>query len=137
MKQCTKCKGKKEPSEFYKDKRCKDGLKCWCKECLHKYRQSEPGKEVRQKYRQSGAGRESSRRSNQKRRLLHPEKAKANDAVRSMVRAGKITQPFLCERCFKECKPEAHHPDYTKPMEIEWLCRPCHIETHKEKLCQL
>jgi len=30
---CPKCGKEKPKSEFYKEKRRKDGLKCWCKEC--------------------------------------------------------------------------------------------------------
>lgn len=33
MKQCSKCHELKPESEFYKDKRTKDGLKCQCKKC--------------------------------------------------------------------------------------------------------
>ena len=37
--------------------------------------------------------------------------------------------PEACERC-GELKVEKHHPDYTKPLKVEWLCRPCHLELH-------
>ncbi len=33
MKTCTKCKKEKNFTEFYKDKRKWDGLRCWCKSC--------------------------------------------------------------------------------------------------------
>lgn len=25
---------------------------------------------------------------------------------------------------------EMHHPDYTQPLKVEWLCRDCHLELH-------
>lgn len=28
-------------------------------------------------------------------------------------------------------KVQAHHPDYTNPRLVIWVCRPCHIRTHK------
>ncbi len=41
MKRCTKCKKLKDESEFSKDRRLKDGLRCWCKKCeceyIHQY----------------------------------------------------------------------------------------------------
>ncbi len=33
MKQCTKCRKLKSKSEFYKNRRSKDGLNHWCKDC--------------------------------------------------------------------------------------------------------
>jgi hypothetical protein len=29
-------------------------------------------------------------------------------------------------------KTDAHHDDYTKPLEVDWLCRLHHIARHKE-----
>ena len=40
-------------------------------------------------------------------------------------------KPELCERC-EEPKVEMHHPDYDKPLEVVWLCRPCHLTLHTE-----
>jgi hypothetical protein len=37
MKTCSKCKETKPLSEFYKHKKTKDGLSCWCKYCLKSY----------------------------------------------------------------------------------------------------
>jgi hypothetical protein len=28
----------------------------------------------------------------------------------------------------------AHHEDYDKPLEVVWLCQPCHKQRHKEIL---
>lgn len=35
MKKCTKCKIEKPLTEFNKDNQKKDGLSCWCKECIN------------------------------------------------------------------------------------------------------
>jgi hypothetical protein len=34
-----------------------------------------------------------------------------------------------CERCGAS-KSEKHHPDYTKPLEVVFLCRRCHMIEH-------
>ena len=34
-KACSKCRVEKDVSEFHKDRRRKDGLKLWCKQCKH------------------------------------------------------------------------------------------------------
>jgi hypothetical protein len=28
---------------------------------------------------------------------------------------------------------QKHHEDYTKPLEVIWMCRTCHLEYHKQK----
>lgn len=40
-----------------------------------------------------------------------------------------IKQP--CEVC-GEVKVDAHHDDYTKPLDIRWLCRKHHLAHHRE-----
>ncbi|MHC4104602.1 MAG: hypothetical protein ACYSR9_06650 [Planctomycetota bacterium] len=37
MKQCSKCKKRKNESEFSKSASHKDGLRCWCKKCEREY----------------------------------------------------------------------------------------------------
>ncbi len=59
----------------------------------------------------------------------NPEKRKAHDAVAYAVRSGKLVrQP--CEVCGATGRIHAHHDDYTKPLEVRWLCRNHHAEKH-------
>jgi len=46
--------------------------------------------------------------------------------VATALRSGKLVRPDHCERCFAICIPDAHHEDYTKPLDIVWACRKCH-----------
>lgn len=39
-----------------------------------------------------------------------------------------------CEVCNTEIDIQAHHDDYTKPLEVRWLCRKHHNEHHKNLL---
>lgn len=51
--------------------------------------------------------------------------------VNKAIKQGKLTRPkqcFLCER--NNLKINAHHNDYDKPLEVEWLCNRCHIRKH-------
>ena len=53
-------------------------------------------------------------------RQKHPEKARAWSMVGRAVRNGTlIRQP--CEVC-GEAKVQAHHEDYSKPIDVRWLC---------------
>lgn len=38
-----------------------------------------------------------------------------------------VRQP--CEVCGAS-RVDAHHPDYSKPLEVRWLCRACHRAEH-------
>jgi hypothetical protein len=44
----------------------------------------------------------------------------------SWLKRHKHLRPQHCSACGVECKPQGHHPDYSKPLEVVWLCRPCH-----------
>lgn len=52
--------------------------------------------------------------------------------MRDHVLAGKIIKPSNCENCGEEKRLEAHHKDYEKPLEVEWLCKQCHVEADKK-----
>lgn len=65
-------------------------------------------------------------------RARHKEKTKAEGLVNEAIRYGKLKRPDKCESCGKECKPQAHHYDYSKPLEVVWLCTACHANVHKE-----
>lgn len=58
----------------------------------------------------------------------HPDRAACEGAFAAAKRNGDI-QPQPCETCGAE-PTEGHHEDYAKPLEIVWLCRPCHLEEH-------
>lgn len=38
-----------------------------------------------------------------------------------------------CERCGAE-PAQMHHADYSKPLEVTWVCRPCHLSLHRGTL---
>jgi hypothetical protein len=45
---------------------------------------------------------------------------------------GKLTKK-PCEVCGSELV-EMHHEDYSKPLEVRWLCRKHHLELHVKQL---
>ncbi|BFH15900.1 hypothetical protein J6TS7_23550 [Paenibacillus dendritiformis] len=54
--------------------------------------------------------------------------ARARSSVYRAISSGKLYRPSKCEWCGTECKPEAAHYDYSKPLEVKWLCKPCHAK---------
>lgn len=60
----------------------------------------------------------------------YPKVIKAKNIVTYAVKTGKISKPVNCEFCEKERATEGHHDDYNKPLELWWLCRPCHRLIH-------
>ena len=64
-------------------------------------------------------------------RRRHPERVRAHWVVQKAVARGRLARPGACSSCGCECRPEAHHADYSKPYEVEWLCRQCHRGRHE------
>lgn len=61
-------------------------------------------------------------------RRANPLKKAAHQAVQTAIRNGSLVrQP--CEKCSSQ-KTHAHHDDYSKPLDIRWLCHRCHMEAH-------
>lgn len=62
--------------------------------------------------------------------LRWPEKDEARKAVRIAIERGElIREP--CEVCGATENIEGHHDDYSKPLDVRWLCRTHHRELHK------
>jgi ribosomal protein S27AE len=59
----------------------------------------------------------------------YPEKAAAHKAVMNAKRRGELI-PAPCESCGAS-SVQAHHDDYSKPLDVRWLCRRCHREWHE------
>jgi hypothetical protein len=62
----------------------------------------------------------------------NPEKRRAQEKLQYWVRTGKIQKPHKCSKCEIECDVQGHHEDYTKPLDVIWLCARCHFLLHHE-----
>jgi hypothetical protein len=61
----------------------------------------------------------------------HPEGRPAHRLVHLALRAGKLEKPDCCDGCGLDRRLEAHHEDYSKPLQVVWLCRSCHLRRHR------
>lgn len=66
--------------------------------------------------------------------LTSEQRKKANARAYANVyqRRGKLV-PQPCERC-GVADTQKHHEDYSKPLKVRWLCRPCHLLEHFERV---
>lgn len=57
---------------------------------------------------------------------------RAKHAVLRAVRSGRLHRPVDCSRCgdIPRRPVHGHHPDYSKPLQVEWLCQRCHADEH-------
>lgn len=54
------------------------------------------------------------------------EKRRSHVILNRSIISGELVRPDICSQCFKKCKPDGHHEDYSKPLSVEWLCKICH-----------
>lgn len=61
----------------------------------------------------------------------YPLKQLARTAVKRAIKSGVLSRPDTCDHCGGSAtRIEGHHPDYSKPLKVLWLCRPCHNIIH-------
>ena len=150
MKECFKCGATKPYTEFYKHKGMKDGYLGKCKTCTksdvktNRDANSEYYREYdKERHHNNPERRAANHASSKKWRkenpvrhaeltkawlLRNPDKRKAHYKVSNALRSGKIEKK-PCAVCGAETV-QAHHPDYSKPLEVQWLCITHHHETH-------
>lgn len=69
-------------------------------------------------------------KSTAKYRKKYPERYKAYKAVSNALMRNTITRK-PCYACGNK-KSQAHHEDYSKQLDIIWLCGPCHRAYHSK-----
>jgi hypothetical protein len=151
MKTCKQCGEVKPLDEFHKSKSTRDGYRGDCKAChnatsrqwraAHPERMAALNKQWKQDHPEEVAA------NNKQWRQEHPEavsaytkeyqaknplKKRAQNIINRAIRDGKLTKPTTCSECNATGTIQGHHCDYTKPLEVMWLCQTCHIAWHKE-----
>lgn len=138
MKTCNKCKKAKCDSLFYKDSGKTDGKKSICKVCCsitskaHRENNPEAYRGNKVKYYSTETGKLNKKKSLNKWRRNNPEKRKAHDAVAYSLKTKKLEKE-PCSKCGSKTV-HAHHEDYSKPLEVVWLCHKHHMEIHNKTL---
>jgi hypothetical protein len=72
------------------------------------------------------------RRQKQQWSVNNKAKRYATVLVRRAIIKGNMIRPGKCEKCENTKRIHAHHEDYSKPLDVNWLCQECHGERHRE-----
>ena len=145
MKTCTKCNESKPVEAFRPDERSPDGYAYWCRRCFNRaseaskrrnkeaYNAKERAKYARRMVKLHGDGYVVGSPENRSVRAskLDPEvkrlRHNARRVTRRAIAEGKLVK-LPCQVCGGDS--EAHHPDYSKPLDVVWLCASHHKEIH-------
>jgi ribosomal protein S27AE len=141
---------KKELTSFYKHKAMADGHLNVCIECtkarvsahreknldrIQSYdreRATRPGRIAKNKiYTQSEKGKIVRKKAQESYRNRYPMKYAAHVIFSNAVRDGNIVKQTVCSECGSNNQVHGHHDNYTKPLEVRWLCIKCHVAWHK------
>lgn len=148
-KQCLKCGEIKSLSEFYAHRQMGDGHLGKCKDCTRKDTEERRAqleatdrewvlserrrhREKSRRYRAAGRAKKVSREKKAETsanyRRQYPLKAKARRKVQYERRRGRlVSKP--CEQCGFPIA-QGHHEDYSRPLDLTWLCVKHHMERH-------
>jgi hypothetical protein len=137
---CKTCHTEKLTTEFYvsNQSKCKECIKAAVKAnraanighylAFDKARSGLPHRvQARASYRQTVAYAVSHAAAAIRWSEKHPERSKAICAVNNAVRDGRLKK-HPCWVCGN--KAHAHHPDYSQPLDVVWLCPAHHKAAH-------
>lgn len=123
FKLCAMCKETKPVEDFYPSKQTRDGRRSYCRKCWHE------APSIQEAYRRHRKSKKF--HDNLQRRRRDDPEYRRKYLIRMFTgiaaQLGVITrQP--CEVC-GDPKVQAHHTDYSKPLEVRWLCK-VHHQSH-------
>ena len=139
MKTCYGCQRVLDLSCFGRDKSREDGLWYKCRECMAAYRiakglQKPPGWERKTAdmvaYLKAWKAAHPGYQARKKAQWLkaNPERRRFWDRYKYALKTGKLMR-WPCEVC-GNAESDGHHPDYSRPLVVVWLCKEHHREVH-------
>lgn len=131
LKECSDCKGTKDSAEFYVQRGYLSGKcrTCYCRAVReNRAAKREQYSAYEAKRFQDPARKAATIQYQRTRRQRHPDRDRARRLVGRALRAGRLER-LPCEKC-GSVKSQAHHEDYSRPLDVRWLCFPCHRAEH-------
>lgn len=136
-KECRKCGNLKPLDSFYVHKAMADGYLNICKKCvknrIKKHRQENDSVRDYDRWRYHNDPKRKARvdKNTKEYRKNNPEKYKAHTMISNAIRDKKLTR-LPCQVC-GDTSSHAHHEDYSKPMDVIWLCAKHHQRHHHKE----
>lgn len=133
LKTCFKCGAEKSISDFYKHPYMGDGHLGKCKECtkIDVWKDRQKKLQEKREYDRERASlphrKELRSRTTKEWQMAFPDRRAAQSALRRAVLTGAVKK-LPCWVCGEEA--EAHHPDYSSPLDVVWLCPAHHKQAH-------
>lgn len=132
MKKCFKCGEVFSLNEFYRHSQMKDGHLNKCKSCSKSDSTENRNKNIdRIREYDRRRGNRQGKDYCKKYREKTPNKYKAHNIVNNAIRDGKLFKES-CNECGSSDRVHAHHDDYSKPLNIRWLCSAHHSQWHRD-----
>jgi hypothetical protein len=135
MKKCFRCNTVKPLDAFYKHPEMADGHLNKCIECTKPdvRRNRRVKAEYYRRYDMERFRNDPKRRAQHKANCIlytirHADRRHAHAVLHNAVKSGKVVKG-PCAVC-GEKRVEGHHFDYSKPLEVIWLCKAHHNAIH-------
>lgn len=113
-KTCPKCSEELPLDAFNRATARRDGRQNICRECYRTKIHRDPAHVAKARERSKAYTK------------ANPEKRRAHRKLEWAIESGKMIRGF-CECCGTE-KADAHHwKGYDHPLDVQWLCRSCHV----------
>ena len=151
---CLRCSHEKPLEEFYAHKSATDGRCGSCKVCTNaaarERRQGNPEKyrayyrlrnglptsvSARAAYAATESGKDVNRKAVRSYAAAHPARRSANIALSNAIRDGRITRDPC--HCCGAAEVEGHHADYSRPLDVTWLCIEHHNQLHTDHAARM
>lgn len=136
MKECVRCRQTLPTASFRTHPTNGDGRQAYCVACQREknreWRLANPDKiKAANRARYVKEIEASGRRASKN---VAPEARRAHHEVERAVVKGTLARPPCCSRCGSADRAiHAHHEDYGRPLDVTWLCAPCHGEVHAHR----
>ena len=150
MKKCRICGSTKPHNDYYHAPASADGFASICKECVKQRVKANRAKNIdhykafdaaramrpdrvaaRKAYQKTASGKDAIARARRAYIDRAPERRAAHVILGNALRDGRAEAWPVC--ALPECcgtKLEAHHPDYSRPLDVVWLCNKHHRQCH-------